>query len=149
MANAVPQRSQVLVLWVLWFAMTCAIVFYQVFLGHGWLKGDDARPMMQYPVIWLCVAWLAIATTVRWAVIPRVPDFRRLLFCLIIGLAFSESVEFFSLFLFPSDMPTTKMGLFVLSVLSALQFMPIYARNLVSPPSNTDSTPPPPWQAAI
>ena len=144
MPNTAPQaRPQVLVLWVLWFAMTCAIVFYQVALGHGWLKGDDARPMLGYPLIWLCVAWLAVAAAVRWAVIPRVTDSRRLLICLIIGLAFSESVEFFGLFLFPADMPTTKMGLFLLSLLSALQFMPTYANTMqVSSISNESIAPP-------
>ena len=133
MTSNPQQKVQALVLWVMWFCLTCSIPIYQVMLGHGWLRGDDARSAMQNPIFWLSAGVLAVSAVVRWAFIPRTMNGRSLLILLIIGMALSESVEFYSIFLFPPDMPQTKMGLFMLSLLSALQFAPFYARNAVPP----------------
>ena len=129
MTPSPPQNLKALVLWVLWFCMVCSIPLYQFMLGHGWLRRDDARSAMQNPIFWLSAGLLAVAAIVRWVFIPQTINSRTLLILLVIGLAQSESVEFYSIFLFPPDMPQTKMGLFALSLLSALQFAPFYARN--------------------
>ena len=104
------------------------MVLYQFKLGGGWLNGSDARPAMQNPALWLSIGSLFGAFMARWWFLPKEKDLRRILVLLVIGMALSESVVFFEIFLFPRDMPGTKMGLFVLSLGSALQFMPIYAR---------------------
>ena len=49
---------------------------------------------------------------------------------MIVGLALSQAVTFFAIFLFDSGMPRTKMELFWLSLLSAIQFIPLYAIDL-------------------
>ena len=64
--------------------------------------------------------------------IPKARYLRRLLVLMVVGLALSESVVFYGIFLFRADMPATKMALFVLSLLSALQFVPVYAKNITS-----------------
>ena len=47
---------------------------------------------------------------------------------MIIGLALSEAVEFYGIFLIPRDQPDTKLALFMLPLLSMAQFVPTYAR---------------------
>ena len=127
-AGTTPQKAKAPVLWILWITILMSLFLYQFKLGHGLTKGHDARPVFQNPMIWLCVFNLIAAAVVRWWFIPKTTDLKRLLVLLIIGLALSEAVTFFGIFLFQSDMPETKTGLFVLSVLSVLQFMPLYAK---------------------
>src|SRR5262249_15346557 len=120
---------------MLWFSMTAAIVIYQFALGHGLPHGEDVSSPMQSPILWSAVGMVAIAAAIRWLIIPRVRSLQRVLPFLIFGLALSEAVEFFGLFLFPRDMPATKLGLFVLALLSALQFVPVYASSSADIPS--------------
>ena len=115
-------------LWTIWFSLVFSIVGYQVKLGGGWLRGNDARSPFEGPFLWLCIAYLLGAAVVRWLLIPKSQDLKRLLVLMIIGLALSETVVFHGIFLFPPDMPATKMGLFLLSFVSAFQFVPIYAK---------------------
>ncbi len=131
-----PEKAKAPVLWILWIAILMSLFLYQFKLGHGLPKGHDARPVFQNPMIWPCVFTLLAAAIIRWRFIPKATDLRRLLVLLVIGLALSEAVTFFGIFLFQADMPETKTGLFVLSVLSVLQFMPLYAK---APAAETDS----------
>jgi hypothetical protein len=119
------------VLWVIWFCLTSSIVLYQFKLGGGWLHGDDAHPAIASPITWVAIGMLFCAAAVRWLLIPRVRGYRPLLVLMIIGLALCEAVTFFSIFLFQADMPAAKMQLFILSLLSAAQFAPFYARGAI------------------
>ena len=104
------------------------MVVYQFKLGGGILRGVDARSAFENPILWLCFAWLFGAAFIRWWVIPKTTRMQRLLVLAVVGLALSEAVTFHEIFLFPRDMPGTKMALFVASLLSAVQFMPVYAK---------------------
>jgi len=123
-----PQKKHPSVLWILWGSILGSIFIYQFKLGHGLPAGHDVRSVMGDPVIWVCIVTLLVAAVVRWVLIPRVTDLKRLLVFLLVGLALSEAVTFYGIFLFHADMPETKTGLFVLSVLSVLQFVPTYAK---------------------
>lgn len=120
--------AQTSILWVIWLSVIAAIVFYQFKLGSGWAHATDARSAFASPVVWVSIGLLLCAVAVRWLLIPQVRRFRPVLVLLIIGLALSEAIEIFGLFLLPRDMPTTRMVLFVLSLASTLQFAPFYAR---------------------
>lgn len=132
MSPSSPPNAKVVVLWVIWFSLVCSIVIYQFLLGGGWRGGDDARSPLPSPALWISAGSLLGAAIVRWLFVPKARDIQRLLVLMIIGVALSESVVFYSIFLFPADMPATKMGLFVLSFLSALQFAPVYAKKIAS-----------------
>lgn len=119
------------VFWIIWFGMIGGIVLYQCKLGGGWLHGEDARSAIASPITWVAIGLLLCAAAVRWLLIPQVRGYRPLLVLLIIGLALSETVGFFGMFLLPADMPAAKMQLFVLALLSAAQFAPFYARRAV------------------
>ena len=134
-ANSSQPSAKTLVPWVIWFWLVCSIVFYQFKLGHGWLVGQDARPAFQNPLFWFSIGVVTAANTLRWAIIPFASSTKTLLVLLIIGLALSESVTFYSIFLFPPDTPQTKMFLFGLSLVSALLFAPIYTPKSNSSPS--------------
>jgi hypothetical protein len=117
-----------LVLWIIWFAIICSIVLYQFKLGHGLLTGSDARPASQNPVMLLAVGLIVVALLLRWLLMPKMKDARQQLILMIIGLSLSEAIGFYGIFFFGPDMPSTKMTLFAVSLLSALQFAPVYAK---------------------
>jgi F0F1-type ATP synthase membrane subunit c/vacuolar-type H+-ATPase subunit K len=121
-------RQQQIVLWILWFAMVDAIVIYQFLLGHGVPRGSDAPGGGVNPVVVLAGVQLLAAAAIRWLLLPRAGTTGKVLVLMIVGLALSESVEFYGLFLVPADLPSTKLGLWLLALVSALQFAPVYAR---------------------
>jgi hypothetical protein len=87
----------------------------------------DARSNAGNPIVWFAVAQIVAASAIRWFVLPRFTDFQKRLVLTVVGLALSQSVTFFGIFLFAADMPHTKMELFWLSLLSAIQFIPLFA----------------------
>lgn len=115
-------------LWVIWFAIVCSIVMYQFTLGHGILAGSDVRPASQNPALLLAVGQIVAASLLRWILMPKMKKMQQQLVLMVIGLALSEAVELYGIFLFDPDMPSTKMTLFAASVLSALQFVPVFAK---------------------
>ena len=124
-----PRKSlPPVVLWVVWFGITSAIPLYQIFLGGGWPRGANVAGRGLGAIELLAIGQLLAATVIRWLVLPRFSQGPQLLTLMIVGLAMSEAVELFGVFLIPRDQPETKISLFVLSLLSAAQFVPIYAR---------------------
>ena len=121
------EKPPVIVLWVLWFAFVCAIVIYQFTLGHGIPQGPNAPSAGLNPLIFMAVGEIVVAAFIRWFLIPRVGTRQKMLVLMVIGIALSESAEFFGIFLVSADMPQTKLALFVASLLSALQFAPLFA----------------------
>jgi hypothetical protein len=87
---------------------------------------------VNFPVV-LAVGQVIVASLIRWLFIPRAKNAAQLLVLMIIGLALSEAVEFYGLFLLPADQPSTKLGLWVLAILSGLQFIPMYATSKEKP----------------
>jgi len=124
-----PDRSafsQKLVSWVIWFALTASIVVYQLVLGHEIPHGANARVSEMPPIVAVASVEFIAAAAIRWLLVPKTRVAGRLLVLMIIGLSLSESAEFFGLFLVPNDQPETKLALWILSLLSAIQFIPIY-----------------------
>jgi hypothetical protein len=107
----------------LWAVIFGSIFFYQFTLGGGIFESSSPMRMLQFPMP-MALVQLAVAATIRWLVIPRVSDLRRLLVLMIVGLALSEAVEFYGIFLGGRQM---EMPLFVLCLLSVFQFVPTYA----------------------
>ena len=118
---------QQLVLWIIWALLVCGIVIYPFALGGGVPIGPNAETAGVNFAVVLAVGQIIIASVVRWLLIPRTKTAGQLLVLMIIGLALSEAVEFYGLFLVPTDQPSTKLGLWVLTILSGIQFIPLYA----------------------
>jgi len=76
----------------------------------------------------MAVCQIFIATAIRWLFIPRAKAVGQVLLLMILGLALSEGVEFYGIFLVRADQPSTKLGMWVLAILSGLQFIPLYAK---------------------
>jgi hypothetical protein len=126
-----PPRKSIppVVLWVAWFGITSAIPLYQIFLGGGWPRGSNVGGAGLSAIELMAVGQLLAATVIRWLVLPRFSQGPQLLTLMIVGLALSEAVELYGVLLIPRDQPETKISLFVLSLLSAAQFAPTYARS--------------------
>lgn len=138
--SSISQKSgKVIVLWTLWIALCISIVVYQVSLGGGILHGSNASPQgVRFPIPMVLIQ-IAVASLIRWVIIPRTSEPRRLLVLLIVGLALSEAVGFYGIFLVSTDMPETKMAIFYLSLISAIQFAPIYAGSIrISKPGEAE-----------
>ena len=118
------------VLFIIWASILFGIVLFQFKLGHGIPKGPDIAGAPTPTIVYVCFALIVLASIVRWILIPREGRWAQVLVLLVIGLALSEAVTFFEIFLIPADYPSTKLTLWVLSIVSCLQFIPLYALRL-------------------
>ena len=124
-----PQKAlPAIVFWIIWFAMISGIPIYQFVLGGGIPHGSNAPTSGLNPILIMAVGQILVATVVRWVVIPRMIRAGQLLTLMIVGVALSEAVEFYGIFLFPANQPETKLSLFILSLVGIAQFMPVYAQ---------------------
>jgi len=124
-----------LIFWVIWTALISAVFIYQFALGHGIPQGENQGPLTLGLPEAVALPQLLIAAVIRWILIPRTPLLKKRFVLMIIGLALSEAVEFYGLFLIPPTQPQTKLLFWLLALLSCLQFIPLYARN-EPPPSD-------------
>jgi hypothetical protein len=111
-----------LTIWVIWFALM-TVVFVMYFVAGPAQAGAGAGDFAWFiplPVV-------AVATFIRWALLPRARGFPALMQLFIIGIAFSEGTCVMGLFAFPAHVET----LFPLGVVSMLQFVPFYARRQI------------------
>jgi hypothetical protein len=121
------------VLWILWATMLVAMVMYQFQLGGGIPAGRDLPGEQAIGLEITSTVFIGFATLIRWLMIPRAVGGRNLLILMIAGVALSETVTFYEIFLLPRSMPHTRLEYFVVSILSALQFAPFYGKQLVAP----------------
>jgi len=124
-----------LIFWVIWTALISAVFIYQFALGHGIPQGENQEPLILGLPETVALAQLLIAAAIRWILIPRTPLLKKRFVLMIIGLALSEAVEFYGLFLISATQPQTKLIFWFLALCSCLQFIPFYARN-EPPPSD-------------
>lgn len=120
-------RQRALALWVIWFALFAAVLVYQFALGGGIPSGSNAPSDGMSPILVLAGGQLVVASMIRWILMPRADNAEKVLVWMILGLSLSEAVELYGIFLISNDQPSTKLTLWVLSILSVLQFIPVYA----------------------
>src|SRR6478735_154976 len=122
-----PKPPQALVFWIIWFAILQGLVIQQFFIGGGIPKGvDQGNP----PIQWLALAGgLAIAALViRFSVIPRLKTIPQKLPAMIIGLALSEGIGLFGMFVVGKNFPETQQVFLVTAIACIVSFAPVYAR---------------------
>jgi hypothetical protein len=126
--NAVTDRRLASTFWTIWLAILVSIMIYPFFLGGGLPHGQDSdRPVSI--VLWIvAIGSLAVASFLRWIYIPRQQVGRLLMIPFIVGLACSEAVEFYGIFLVGPDHPTTQMTFLILSILGTIQFVPTFLK---------------------
>lgn len=128
-------------LWIIWATMLVSIFYYRFKLAPMPRGLPPAEPFT-YPGVYLSPIPLLIATVVRWLVLPRAVRFQQILVCLVVGLAMSEAVTFFGLFLVPAELSETRAILFTLSTFGILQFIPLYPIPQDKPDAAPDFAPP-------
>lgn len=120
-------KQQAIVMWVLWFSMLQGVFIIQWILGKGIPGGENAAEPMAAWLWLLCFAPIALATAIRWWVIPKLTAAQPMLVAMIVGLSLSEAPVFFSLFLVGPDYPQNQIAVLMLAVVSLIQFAPSYA----------------------
>ncbi len=116
----------VIVFWTIWVTLMTSFFIYQIFLGKGFPEGKDAAEPLNIAYHILCFGTVIGATFVRWIVLPKVKMIQQALVCFIVGMSLSEAVVFYEIFLIGPDYPESQMAYFILSFMSAFQFIPIY-----------------------
>ncbi len=131
--NETNPKQQVIVFWIMWLALLSAIIAYQFALGGGILEGKDSEEPVNIVFPSLAFGHILISTCIRWLFIPKAKSIQTLLILFIIGATLPEAAELIGIFIISSDYPKTKMIIFILSVLSTLQFMPTYLNKALEP----------------
>lgn len=121
-------RSQQVVLWAIWLGMLSSVVVVQLFLGGGLPKLSSFKTIDYHPVAILAVGQVLIATVVRWVPLRRAGTTGEVLVCMVIGLALSEAVTVHGCFLVPDELVGLRAVFWLMSVVSVIQFAPVYAR---------------------
>jgi len=92
-------KNRLVVFWTIWAGILGNAVYIRYSLPPN---GEDIAGQTAF---WLFYAIpVAISLVVRWLVLPRVQASQPYLISMIVGLAFSEGLTFFGLFLFPSKL---------------------------------------------
>lgn len=123
----IMSKQQAAVFWIIWFALLQSAFVIHFILGGGFPSGDNIAEPMAIWLWFLCFVPMVLATGVRWLVIPKLRDQKKMLVAMIIGLTLSEQPIFFSLFLIGEDYPQNQIAVLMASVVSLIQFAPSYA----------------------
>lgn len=111
------------VFWLMWGAIMAAMPFYKLFLGGGARVDSFDRPVDLFVGVMFVVP-LAIATGIRWVLIPRLANWRGILVPFVIGIALGESLVFYGKFLFPEF----ESVFFYAGLVGVGQFLPFFVR---------------------
>lgn len=123
-----PVEAKASTLWIIWAGLCAGVVITQFVLGHGIPTGEN-EPGSKIGLVG-AIAFIQIlaASAIRWILVPRADALPKQLVLMVLGLALSEGVQFYGLFLVPANQPSTKLALWILSLASCVQFIPLYAR---------------------
>ena len=124
---APSNKQQATVMWIIWFAFLQSAFVYHFVFGDGFPQGDNAAEPMALWLWALCLVPLAVATIVRWLVIPKLAEQSALFVAMGVGLGLAEASIFFELFLIGADYPQNQIAVLMLTVFCLIQFAPIYA----------------------
>jgi hypothetical protein len=122
------QAPPAIIFWVIWFAILSGLLVMQFFLGGGVPTGRNAPDASIPGIVFVPLGEVLLATLVRGLVLPRFVELPKKFVWMIIGLSLSEGAGILGIFLLPGDQPETKLLVFLLSLFSVLQFIPLYAR---------------------
>ena len=120
-------KQQATVFWIIWFVFLQSAFVIHFLIGGGFPSGDNAAEPMAMWLWFLCFVPMVLAAGVRWLVISKLKEQKKMLVAMIIGLALSEQPIFFSLFLIGADYPQNQIAVLMASVVSLIQFAPSYA----------------------
>lgn len=133
MSNPTTARTpQPIIFWVIWIAILSALLVLQFVLGGGVPAGRNAAGAKIPTVIFVAAGEVLLATLVRWFVLPRFVELHKKFVWMVVGVALSEGAGILGIFLIPRDQPETRLLVFLLSLMSVLQFVPLYAREPTS-----------------
>jgi|HubBroStandDraft_1064217.scaffolds.fasta_scaffold66761_2 hypothetical protein len=141
MTTATPPKYPASVFWQVWIGILASAFYYQFRDGGGFRFEGGALQSTGYSFfVVFAVAHFVAASVVRWIVIPKANERRRVLIYMVVGLALSEAITFYGIYLFAFSEHETKMLLFSLSILSVVQFAPFYCRNIEHANQSADPT---------
>ena len=123
MINNPDIKQPPIVWWMIWGALLSGIfiIYFVVGSAGGAPRTNAGSP--DSPVWMVGFAPFVISTIIRWLILPRIRNFQAAFSLFIVGLAMGEAPCILGVFAFPAH----KAGLFALSVLGIVQFVPYFA----------------------
>ena len=135
MASSEFTTRQKLNLLTIWAALSSSCFIYPIFLDDGLpIRFNDQGIQFNFALLMSFASW-AIATLIRWIVIPKLTSYLAILGFFIAGLAFTEATIFYGIFLLNNDQPNEKALIFWVAVVCMIQFFPLFLNRGKSPPS--------------
>ena len=113
--------------WVLWFALQSGLFVVYFILGA---KAGSGTAEPNSALLAVPAMQLLASGALRWVVLPKMSEARKALPVFIVGMAMAEGACFSGLFL----VPAYKQELFIASLLSVGQFLPLFAAKFNAPP---------------
>lgn len=135
---AMNHKSQIMVVWAIWFSMLISPIVLQFVMGGGIPVGEseDSLPLPSSAI----AAFLLLASlSLRWLVLARLRSFQLILPLLIVGMTLAEAAVLVEIFLIPQDFPTTRLVIALSALFIMLQYFPIYMFH-IPPAQNSAST---------
>jgi hypothetical protein len=127
MKNDLNAQHAAIVWWMIWAALLSGIFVIYFTVGSSAAPAPSASP--DSPVWMVGFAPFVVSTLIRWLLLPRFQSAQSAFPVFVVGLALAEMSCILGVFVFPAH----KAGLFVLSVLGILQFVPYFAGRFGNP----------------
>lgn len=127
--DAQRARVQLLVWWIIWTSMLIGLCL--IYFLFGWKKPLPATLVANTLFNLIGLVPLFLSIIIRWLVLPRFTEIKRVFPFFVVGLALAEACGLLGIFLggpYRDD-------LFLLSVLGIIQFMPFFTRTYLAPRS--------------
>jgi hypothetical protein len=119
MSNAGNAIGKQIVWWVTWAVLTCHLVVLPLLLGIR--LSNNAESAFGWRTVFVVLP-LAIATGIRWLVLPRVRSPILAFFLFLAGLILADMSGLMTVFLEPPH----RLPLYLVCVLGMLQFIPLF-----------------------
>lgn len=120
-------RAQLRLWWIIWAAMLPSVILLEVLLPRG--KIDPITHTADLMVQLCGVVPLFVSIVIRWLILPRFTSLSRALPMFIVGLATAEACGILGI-VFGGPY---RDAIFTLSILGIVQFVPLFARQLIEP----------------
>jgi len=115
-----------LTVWIVWIALFESVFLYQFLIGGGIPTGEDQGEPDTYILVLGSVVAI-VASLIRWLILPKAKNFQVMFTAFIVGMALSESIAIYGLFLIGEENPESQLSFMVLSLLCMLQYTPVFA----------------------
>lgn len=136
--SAVPPANPVAgkIAWLVWLSAFGPLLMVQFLVRDGApaAAGEPPVPGVHLLVALIVCAEVAVATGLRWLLIPRAKLQAQVFVRMVMGIALAEGAGMVNALVMPADAPDLQLGLLAVSLAGIVQFMPVFFRKKARSP---------------